>query len=794
MVKIPSEIERLYKLGFAIHWLRPKSKIPVDSGWTSGPRADFEQLKARFKPSYNFGVRLGAASKVAGAYLAIIDVDVKSQEPKHAKEAHKRLFEIFPEVKHGPHLLSGRGNGSAHFYVRVSEPLKGDEVKARSVESVKVKMASVAPSKREAEELTDAEIAEGYRLRPAWEISLLCEGRQAAIVGSIHPDTGAPYRWGKPVNGSGKDIPILGPKIAISSALKVEKDRKHQPGPEKLPGFDLEDLEVQHLPLTDDQLAALRDGEGVSDRSAKVYELCIVLASAGVPDAKILSVMTDKSLYLGKCAFDHAKTQNRQRAARWVEKYCLRKAKAKVNETPYDIEEIPSDADLKANRQRHNESRPKVEPKVRVWPKGFSGTAEWENLVEVKPNGANKPVIVKCTLANISLILANRAPRPDFLRFDAFAMRILWTCDTPWGIKAGTERSSGIEDIVRIKEWFAHEYKIEPSNATLEEALMLIALRHEFHPVKDYLESLEWDGVERLAGAFRRYLGSEMPEPYLSEVSRKFFLGCVARIFEPGCKYDQVVVLEGKQGIGKSTFGNILTGDAWFMDGLPNFHDKDAALNLVGAWICELGELAAVYKSANESTKAFVTRRTDKIRPPFGKRWVMYHRSTVFLGSTDKRDYLTDSAGNRRFWPVEVKQCDFAAVKRDRDQLWAEAVYRYYFAPEKLFLADEALHQAKEVQELRRIEDEGDAMRNLFVSWLNDQTKDGVKIETLKMSELFDERPWCVLRNNRGNTMRGGDILREFNYEKCHTKTGNVWRRKRVFTDKSDEKSKTAKR
>lgn len=779
MVKavFPAEIERLWHLGFAIHWLRPKSKIPVEAGWTSGERQSIEQLNRTHKKGYNYGVRLGRASLIAGAYLAILDIDVKSDAPADRKDALAKLAELFPDVVQGPYLISGRGNGSRHYYVRTPEPIKGDEVKARSPKLVKVKMPSVTPSKREAEELSDAEVKDGIRLRPAWEISLLSEGRQAAIVGSIHPDTLDTYKWGKAVNGTGKDIPLLKPE----ALPKPVTDRTHLKGPPPAQIFRLQDVRVEDLPLTDDQREEIRRGLNVVDRSAKVFELCIVLAAANVDDEKILSVFTDRHYYLGECAFDHAKTGDRQRAARWIEKYCLRKAKSRVNDSPFDIEEIPEPTDAwvekskAASKSTAAARRAEKSPPKRVIPLGFKGDEDWEDDLELRFPGAGKPPIIKCTLANIRLVLENRAGRFDFVRFEEFTQKTLWTCKTPWGIRAGAERSSGNDDSIRIKLWFADEYGVEPTNIMIDEALQSIALENKYHVVKHYLDRLEWDHVERLAGALGTYLGARMPEPYLSDVSRKFFLACVKRIYEPGCKFDHVVVLEGLQGIGKSTFPNILAGDDWFMDGLPNMADKDAALNLNGTWICELGELAAIYKSGNESMKTFIARRTDKVRPPYGHRRVDYPRSTVFLGSTDKRDYLTDPAGNRRFWPVAVTQCDFAGLADARNQLWAEAVWRYNFASEPLYLQDDALHQARAIQESRRVEDEGDAMRESFRRWVAGEIKEGRDVSVLIFSELFEGLPWSVIRNSQMVSARAGQILREFGYEKYHTKKGNRW-------------------
>ncbi len=207
-------------------------------------------------------------------------------------------------------------------------------------------------------------------------------------------------------------------------------------------------------------------------------------------------------------------------------------------------------------------------------------------------------------------------------------------------------------------------------------------------------------------------------------------------------------------------------------------HDKDSALNLVGTWICELGELAAVYRSGNEAMKTFITRRTDRVRPPYGQRWMEYRRSTIFLGSTDKREYLTDAAGNRRFWPVRARQCDFDGLKKVRDQLWAEAVWLYYFTDQKraLYLQGKALHQAKEEQDLRRIEDEGDSMREVLRDWLAGQAEEKIDTTRLSITELFRSFPFSgVASPSRGNMMRAGDILREFGYEKKKAAKGNFW-------------------
>lgn len=762
MVKILDEAVRLHKLGMDIIWLRPRSKMPVKKGWTQGERVDLETLKKTYRPGFNAGVRLGATSQVAGGYLAVLDVDIKSEDPKHKAEALHTLFNLFPEAEKAPFLLSGRGNGSAHYYVRLEKPVSGNDTKAKSHDIIKVLMPSVAANQTERDQLTLSEIAIGIRLRRAWEISLLSQGRQSVIAGSVHPDTGNQYSWGKAVNGSGEDIPFIKPETpAMESFGKrqgavLSKDRITQ--------TKFEDVDLESLGLRDDQIAAIVSGTGVMDRSGEIFGLCMALLRRKVSEEKILSIFTDRQYYLGNAAYEHAKTNDRQRAANWLRRYSLEKAKATVEETDFDIEEIPATPHGKQSEVIDSHRVPK---KKLALPKGVTGEHDWELELETK----NKPPVVKCTFINLKLILGHKAERPDFLKFDLFSLNTHYTCDTPWGPKKGDQRSGGTEDALKVKSWLADIYGIEPTLNMIDEVLNNVALQNTIHPLRDYLNSLEWDGVERISTAFRRYLGADMPEPYLSDVTRKFFLACVKRAFEPGCKFDHVPVLEGDQGIGKSTFGSILAGQ-WFLDALPNLADKDAALYLQGIWICELGELAAMYRSATEITKNFISRQHDKFREPYGRRRKDFPRTTVFLGTTNARDYLIDPSGNRRWWPVAVHKCDFEALKRDRDQLWAEAVFNYQFCNEPLYLTGEARHQAELIQDLRMIDDDGEIMSERLASWIKEQ-KD-LAGKKYSLSEFFSG-PFIMLPQNRVNMQTAANILRRAGFRKIHTESGKRW-------------------
>lgn len=753
-----SEVKTLYNMGFAIHWLHPNSKIPSESGWTTGPRKTWKQLKDTYRLGLNVGVRLGEPSKIGKYYLAVIDLDIKSDLEKHRKFALKTLHKMFPETKNSPSLASGRGNSSGHYYVLLKNPESVNIVK-HSKNIVKVSIPSVKPNQTEQCTLHESELQAGIRLRPAWEISVLATGRQSVLAGSIHPDTGREYTWTNEPLETG-DFPVLAGNLRVVNPKEKKTERERF----KLTHFV--NFSFNDFGLSQVQKDEIRFGKDVTDRSAKVFEYCLFLLGKGIDENKVTALFTDKKFYLGQMAFDHAKTEDRIRAAKWFIKYCLLPAKTRISANDFDIEEI-----ITANAEKH------AVKKTLKNDDGF--LQDWQKELDLKPGLKGAPPTIKCSFFNLKLILANATENPIYLRHDLFSNRIFWDCETPWGNKKGEQRSSDNGDALLIKTWLTKVWDLEPPTFIIDEVLNTTALENRFNSVKDYLNGLQWDGTERISRFFRDYIGATMPEPYLTEVSRKFFAACIKRIFQPGCKFDHMIVLEGAQGAGKSSLGRILAGEKWFLDGLPNFQDKDAAMYLQGAWLCEISELAAMYRSANESTKSFISRNVDRIRPPYGQRRIDFPRSVVFFGTTNQDDYLTDPTGNRRFWPVKIKSCDFEKLQNDRDQIWAEALFNYQFSPEPLFLSGKAQHQANQVQELRRCEDDGDVMETLLRKHL--QTNDS---EQIKMDELFNG-PWMVLRNTRSNMLRAGLILRRFGYEKRHTMVGKVWVKKGVFSSKT---------
>lgn len=741
-----SEAKRLHDLGFGIHWIRPNSKVPVKPGWTDSERDPFVLLKKEYQSGYNIGTKLGTPSVVDEHFLAVIDVDVKGSEERHQKEARSWLQKNFGAdfLANHPITLSGRGNGSMHVWLRVDEAHKSRRLYA-SPEEVEVYMPSVKATERMNEVLGEKKVSEGWRLRPAYEIDFMCDGRQVVLPPSIHPDSGKPYKWKRPIKDA-DSIPIVD-IVPFLEAIPEKKSVGRPKGGTVSGKYELSEVEDSELEdrLSPEVCAGLYEGDGVNDRSAYCLTVALSMVKAKFTDAEILWVLTNRDFYLGDVAYEHAKTENRQRAARWANDYCLHKARCEAD-AAYIF-----DCEIKENVILSDEDAEAQYEEIVTPPEAIP----WKSTLDRTDQDKIKP-----TLRNVVTILTNVIAEDIFTR-DLFANRDFYGCDTPWGGRKGKALTD--DDCIFIKSWLANNWKIEPNVNVIFEAMVQIASENAYHPVRKYLDSLEWDGVARLDTWMKEYLGAIAPEPYLSEISRKFLVAAVARVYEPGRKFDHMVILEGAQGIGKSSVGRILVGEKWFLDALPDLQDKDAALNLQGMWMIEMGELAAMKKAESEVMKAFVTRQVDKVRPPYGKRYIESYRQCVFFGTTNADTYLQDKSGNRRYWPVKVSATDFQALEADRDQLWAEAVYVYMNFDEELYLRDEVKSQAEQEQESRMIEDDGEVMVHDLDEWLQSVRKAKRSLEakkgsqvgpiTFMLKDLFDS--FYSVKTKSGETLEG---------------------------------------
>src|SRR4051794_21221986 len=307
--------------------------------------------------------------------------------------------------------------------------------------------------------------------------------------------------------------------------------------------------------------------------------------------------------------------------------------------------------------------------------------------------------------ANVAIALRRAPEFAGRLRFDELGERV--ECSSvPWKPCEGWRPWSDLDDTA-LAIWLQHQgVKVKP--ATCAAAVQLVAADRPHHPVRTYLDGLRWDGTPRLDTWAEVYLGAKVEpgrEKYLRQVGRKTLIQPVARAFEPGCKADYLPVLRGPQGRGKSTAIRIMANEeAWFADEVADLGSKDSAQDLRGKWLIEVPELAAMRGREVERTKAFVSRRGDHYRPSYGRRSEDHPRQCSFFGTTNADSYLPDQTGNRRYWGIEVGRIDLAALARDRDQLWAEAVHAYR-AGEAWWLDAEAEALAAEVQDERRIDD-----------------------------------------------------------------------------------------
>ena len=333
----------------------------------------------------------------------------------------------------------------------------------------------------------------------------------------------------------------------------------------------------------------------------------------------------------------------------------------------------------------------------------------WQDALTV----SSKTGIPEATIDNALLILRNDPLLAGRFGLSDFDDRRYVRDRMPWEDQNGRRAYPDLwvdSDDSGLRLYFSKVWGIIGKNI-IDDALQVAELRNRFHPVRDYLNSLSWDGVERLDSMLIRHMKAE-DTPLTRAMTRKWMVAACKRVFEPGCKFDTMLVLiSPTQGSGKSMVGDTLAGP-WFKDGIKNVDQKDAMQDLRGKWIVEMGEMAATRKSTNESIKQFIACRRDAYRPSYGRYTRDFPRQCVFIGSTNCEEFILDETGGRRFWPVDVsaaKPGDSAdrirGLKAERDQLWAEAMYRYRQG-ETLYLEGDLLLESLRAQAHHTQDDE----------------------------------------------------------------------------------------
>lgn len=301
---------------------------------------------------------------------------------------------------------------------------------------------------------------------------------------------------------------------------------------------------------------------------------------------------------------------------------------------------------------------------------------------------------------NFGLIVRNDPNLRDKVRRDAFRGRDCVCSDLPWRPASEADPFWGNSDDNGLIDYISKTYQLTGKQALLDAADLAMSQR-TFHPVREWLESLTWDGKERLDTLLIDYLGAE-DNDLTRAMTRKHFTAAVARVMRPGCKYDYILTLIGPQGIGKSTLVKIMGGD-WFDDSLTSIEGKEGMEQIRGKWLIEFGELTNYKKSTSEAYKAFISKQEDSYRPAYGRKVEVYPRQCVFFATTNEPAFLKGDTGNRRFWTVE---CDKDIIYKDvwetlpdeREQIWAEAVHRFRDG-ERLYLPRELEKVAQMRQE-----------------------------------------------------------------------------------------------
>lgn len=295
------------------------------------------------------------------------------------------------------------------------------------------------------------------------------------------------------------------------------------------------------------------------------------------------------------------------------------------------------------------------------------------------------------------------------LAYDELAQRPMMRAEAlPWRAHVGRELND--ETFRQVRVLLTEKHGVEFTKELVADACLFLASNSRFNPVTEYLDTLNWDGAERIDDWLSAYLGAERSD-YSKAVGRATLIAAVRRARNPGCKFDTVLILEGAQGTGKSSALRALGGD-WHSDAeLGRVDGKDAAMLLQNVWLHELGEINAFNHSETEALKAFVSRQEDRFRAPYDRVPRTEKRRCIFVGTTNSDAYLRDSTGNRRFWPVETGAIDLAALRRDRDQIWAEASH-WESLGEAIELPSYLWESASEQQAARLIEDPwGDRVR-----------------------------------------------------------------------------------
>jgi len=622
---------------------RKRGKSPRDANWTKRDYADFNAA-AHLSAGGNVGVRLTAQDLV-------VDVDPRNFPNGETLQTDNPLRRLCHEASLdlGSYPTVITGSGGLHIYMRKA---------------------------------ADVSLMDSRADYPGVEFK--SRGRQVVVAGSVHLETKAAYEWdalGLPLGADGApDAPI-----GLLEIIRRPVAATPTGGGE----YDQEELAAMLDRLHPEDF---RD----QDRWQQLMMACHH-ATAGDAREEFVEWSTSDPLYAEDGSIGarwdslHANS-DRAVTVRTLHKFLIDAgAGDAIPRTPAAddfAEVIEEDADAVGLSQKAKSGLSSI-------------PAIHEGGLQIHP----KTSVAPDNFANALKAVYKSGLTP---RFDELKQRVVLTGTLPWGEEYGRILDDKV--LLLARTWLMQRFQgndYQPSKDNVFDALTTVAYHYKFNPIIDYLDSLTWDAVPRVASLFNRGFQCGHDE-YTEAVSRCFMVGAVARQRDPGCKFDTMPVVKGRQGALKSSgFRDLFSAD-WFSDAeMGDLKHKDAPMNLEGIWVHEFAELAGLRASDMNVLKAFMSRASDRYRSPYGRSIADHHRRSVFVGTVNEGGYLSDPTGSRRFWPLEVRsgaRVDLDWIAANRDQLWAEADAMYKAGASSV-LPEHLWAMAAERQAQERVED-----------------------------------------------------------------------------------------
>ncbi|UVK46760.1 bifunctional DNA primase/polymerase [Mesorhizobium sp. AR07] len=732
-------VRPLLAAGASLHWLVPYEKRPIENAWTKAPVQTEASLRASYRNNANIGIRLGEPSKTEAGYLHVFDLDIR--KPELTAEAWAAVESLWPGARSLPSVISGSGGESRHLYFLADVPLR---------------KKTLAQSEG-FEKLWD-ERQQKFVVKRDWMIDLFGTGVHVVLPPSIHPDTKLPYRWERPLDldmigfGIGPIIPAAtietwGAQSSVVEASDEDDDL-----------FDLTRSEPMDLDAK--QIERIL-GDIPNDGAGAHYDDYVQVGMALHHQFRGANEGFERWCEWAKQSekFDAKNAAVRWRSFKQDSKNPVRMASliqiANTNrlkddhdlglDDDFDLPAVipPKVADNDLSDLLGDDPHPaaKAEPSDAYDP-------DWVQLLHRNEEGE-----LKSTLHNTTLLVENDLRIRTVEQFNEFKQEKVMRAEPKHASKKRdkakavvnldgphwklTDPVNGVplsdthyNDIRRVIEAPSTQggYGIKVSDRDLYAAIDIVARKRSFHPIRERLLGTKWDGTPRAATLFVEYLGCP-DTAYYRNAATLFLLGAVARVFQPGHKFDYVPILEGAQGQGKSTFIRILGLD-WFRELAGDMSKpQEAVAMLSGAWILEIGELSAMQRSEVNDLKAFISRQVDTARMPYERTAREFPRQCVFMGSTNDSEYLRDITGGRRFLPIKCKtdgMIDNPKLRTQVMQIWAEATAMYFEMMDgkqvrelPLYMADaDAAREAAEMQESRRVETTEEMLAGRIMAWL----------------------------------------------------------------------------